>query len=324
VIHQGGYGYADIDGRKPVTPHTVFGLASLTKTFTALTLLWLVDRGMVRLDDTLDVYLGHLPPQWQKLTIRQLASMQAGMRKGIPRERPWPEEMKALEKMPLLFPPGSASEYSNPSYRILGNVIEKVTGKPYLQVVREVILDPLGMSTTGTTSELQATGLVSTPYDNQQGKAPLRVIGYKDLALSFAAGMLASTSADLALYVRALMNRSILSPVGYETLWIRRPPLPNGNPCNWAFGWGSTHRPLYGGQLSIGMNGGDPAVASTIIILPESQLAVIALSNLQSKPLYRLPRRVLSTVLSTLGYAEAAAQPEPSAALEPDELYGTR
>src|SRR5258708_32938181 len=85
VIHHGkavlqkGYGFADKEAGIPVTTQTVFGLASITKTFTALTLLLLVDDGKVSLDDSLEKYFSDLSPAYQRITIRQLATMSGGV-----------------------------------------------------------------------------------------------------------------------------------------------------------------------------------------------------------------------------------------------------
>ena len=86
VVIARGCGVADRETQKPVTTQTVFGLASLTKTFTALTLLSLVDRGLINLDAPLEKYLRDVPREYRSLTIRQLASMTAGVPSHAPQE----------------------------------------------------------------------------------------------------------------------------------------------------------------------------------------------------------------------------------------------
>lgn len=296
LFYSAGFGLADMEQRRPATAETIFGLASVTKTFTALALLSLVDRGQINLDGTVATYLPEVRGNWRNLTIRQLASMTAGIPKGIPREVDWPDEMQILEKQPLLYPPGSNYTYSNPSFRLLGTIIEKVTGTPYLKVVRDLITDPLNMPCTGAPERLMQTGLVAAPYGDQMGQGPLRRIEYKRSAISFSAGILFSNVLDLARYAQALMDRKVVSPAAYEQLWFNRPGLPNGQPSNWAFGWGSTIDPTFQ-QRRIGMNGGDPAVSSTVLIFPDSRTAIIGLSNLNKPPVYRIARMVARMVL---------------------------
>lgn len=294
VILQKGYGFADLESRTPVTPETTFGLASITKTFTAMALLVLVDRGLINLDDPLSKHLPDIPKEWQPITIRQLASMSAGMRKGIPKETPWPQEFETLKQMPLLFPPGSDTTYSNPSYRTLGTVIEKVTKSKYMDVLADFVLLPLAMNNTGTTDDPK--GPQSNAYRRNVQTGQIARIRYKDTRISFSAGMLSSNTPDLVKYTQALLDRDILSPPAYKTLFFERYPPPSGKPGTWAFGWG---RNAIAGQLCLAMNGGDPGVASTILMLPESRLVVIGLANMHAKGVYQLPRQVARMVLES-------------------------
>lgn len=319
VIYQAGFGLADINARRPATPETIFGLASVTKTFTALSLLTLVDQKQISLDDTVDKYLPKVCGKWKKLTIRQLASMTAGMRKGIPQELPWLQEMKILEKQPLLFEPGTNYEYSNPSYRLLGTIIEKVTGQDLLTVISTRITQPLGMYSTNIPESLASTGLLSAGYDNGKGTAPLRAVNYKPTAISFAAGMLFSNVIDLTRYAQALMNGQIISPESYQTYFYDRPNVFEGKPANWAFGWGSKRALRFGGQRRISMNGGDPAISSTVIMLPESKVSIVCLSNLNGPKVYSIAESVARLMMRDNMAGEQMPDTE-----EPQELYGER
>lgn len=309
VVFQKPYGYADVSQTRPVTNQTVFGLASLTKTFTALTLLSLVDKGLVNLDDPLSKYVRDLSPQYQNLTIRQLASMTAGVPKVVPQEVEWRNQIPILDKMPLQFEPGSQYLYSNFSYRLLGTVITNVTKRDYLEVVRETILNPLQMNNTATTVIMSKYGIVATAYGDNNGKGPLRQIEYKNPEVSFSAGMLASTSDDLVRYVFGLMSRKIISPQAYQTMWYTRPPLTTGAPSPWAFGWSAGKKEKMGGQYVVAMNGGTPGVASSIIIFPESNSAIISLSNLRKPPVYQIAQKAAAIMFAP----QNASGPAPSA-----------
>lgn len=309
VVFQKPYGFASLENRMPVTPDTVFGLASLTKTFTALALLSLVDQGLVGLDDPLSKYLEGLTPPYRVLTIRQLASMTAGVQKKVSKEVIWKDQMDILLETPLAFQPGSEFLYSNFSYRLLGSVIEKVTRRPYLELVRELIFARLDMENTATTVLLQPSGRVAEAYGDNMGNGPLRPIEYKNPAVSFSAGMLASTSNDLIKYVLGLLSGKMLSAKGYETLWRFRPPLSTGQPSKWAFGWAAGANANFGGQFSVSMNGGTPGVASSIIIIPETNSAVIALSNLRKPPVYDIAKTAARMVFGGDGNQPALEEP---------------
>ena len=288
VIHHGktllqkGYGFADKEALVPVTPQTVFGLASVTKTFTALALLLLVDDGKASLDNTLDKYYSGLSPEYQHVTLRQLATMSAGVPKegiGDNRGLSWQQEFIDVQNRPLAFVPGTKFQYANLSYRILGGVIERASRKSYMEFLKQRVLDPLGMTQTMPTDGTFAQPM-AVPYD-ESGK-PLG--GYKQTSTNFASGMLASNAVDLAKYAHALLDQKLLSSAGYQTLWKSRQGLSDvekGRPSPWAFGWGAG---TSGGHSHVGMNGGLPGIASSIFVVPDDQLIIIGLANVQGSP----------------------------------------
>jgi len=299
VVYKVAHGWADLQSRQGASADTIFGLASVTKTFTALAVLHLIDEGKLRPEGTLDQYLRPetIPPTWRKMTIDQLASMRAGLPESRPNEEPWPLEMTILERQPLAYEPDSQFVYSNPSYRVLGTVIEAVTGMPYLAYIHQLILAPLGMASTGTVVTLAGTNRVAIQYDDRQGQSPIHVVAPKNPMTSFSAGMLASSVDDMCIYAQALLDKKILSPAAYNKYLVERPPLSGGQPANWAYGWGSnTNKRL--NQRVNSMNGGLPGVASTIILVPDSNMAVVALSNLRKKPVYAIAKRAMMIFLS--------------------------
>ncbi len=305
VLMQQCYGYADLEKHTPVTSHTVFGLSAVTKTFTAAAILLLADQRKLQLSDTLDHYLDGLPPAWQKISIRQLATMTAGIPRDQDNKLPWTDQLKLLEGQPLEFPPGTKYVYSEPSYRLLGNVIEKVTKTPYLTYIKQAFLDPLGMKHTGTTESLASTGLVSTSYIFDQEHQEVKATEHKPPAHTFAAGMLASDSDDVAIYAQALLDAKMLSANAYRAMWYDRPELPDGTTAPWAFGWGTRVDDYYGGQRYVAMRGGHPGASSSILIVPNSKLIVIGMSNFHDQEIYHIPRVVARTIL---GFEEKLKQ----------------
>jgi CubicO group peptidase (beta-lactamase class C family) len=294
VVFRSTFGMANIEQHRKVTKDTVFGLASLTKTFTGLALLHLVDEGKLKPGDTLDKFLKDLPPSWQKLTIFQLASMRAGMPESRADELPWPEEMSYLEKQPLEYKPDTQCLYSNPGFRVLGSVIEAVTGMSYMDYITRTILEPLGMSSTGTTESMAAK--VSCQYLGGQGPEA-KLIHPIDPITAFSAGMLASSLDDMCTYAQALLDQKILSKAAYQTYLVDRPALASGKPARWAWGWGATVNTQLNQRVN-SMNGGLPGVASTVILVPASNAAVVALSNMRKKPVYAIAKRALNIYLT--------------------------
>lgn len=167
---------------------------------------------------------------------------------------------------------------------------------PYFDYISKEILAPLGMSSTGTTETLAPTGRVSCQYV-PRGNGEVKAIRPKDPMTSYSAGMLASSLEDLCTYAGALLGQKLLSPAAYKTYWLERPPLSDGSPDNWAWGWGSKINKRLGVRV-IAMNGGLPGVASTLLLVPDQNMAVVALSNMRTKPVYAIARRALSIYLS--------------------------
>lgn len=147
VLLDSAHGFANRETKKPASSKTVFGIASITKTFTAVCLLKLVDEKKVDLDASISKYLPQTPESWKGITVRDLACMSSGIPSSV--DLPWNQELKRVAHKKILFKHGTRYEYSNTDYRLLGSIIEKVTSKPYLQVVRETVIQPLGLKQTG-------------------------------------------------------------------------------------------------------------------------------------------------------------------------------
>ncbi len=206
VIYQKGFGHADMEWEVPNTPDTRFRIGSVTKQFTAVLILQLVEEGRLSLDDPITTVLPDYPaPQGDQVTIHHLLTHTSGIPSytGLPdfqekymRE---PYEPAALVEvfsgMDLEFEPGSEWRYNNSGYFLLGVVIEALTGQPYDQVVRTRILEPAGLDDTGYDHfsdiiERRAAGYVRTPTGF--ANAP-----YLDTSIPYAAGMMYSTIEDL-------------------------------------------------------------------------------------------------------------------------------
>jgi len=240
VILKKGYGLANAEWGIPNTPDTVFRLASVSKQFTAMLVMQLVEEGKL----TLDSRLSEVLPYYRKdtgsrVTIHNLLNHTSGIpnflaRPGFVAEngrKRWPVEEFVTKfcSDDLQFEPGSKFTYSNSGYYILGAVIEKLAGKPFEQVLAERITGPLGMRSTG--------------YEHSERVVPKRASGYErtpeglrnaqfiEMSVAFAAGGLVSTVEDLYLWDQALYTDKLLSPKLKQVMFT--PGLEN-----YAYGWG--------------------------------------------------------------------------------------
>jgi CubicO group peptidase (beta-lactamase class C family) len=234
VIYKKGVGLANMEWNIPNTPDTKFRLGSITKQFTATLILQLAEQGKIKLDGKLIDYL----PEYRKdtgakVTIHNLLSHTS----GIPSYTSLPGFFANVSRNPftvddfikkyasgdLEFEPGTKFVYDNSGYFLLGALIEKVTGKPYEQVLKENIFDPVGMKNSGydhwkTIIGKRATGYTQTPRGYET--AP-----YLDMSIPYAAGSLYSTVEDLYLWDQALYGEKLLSAKSKELMF--KPNLNN-------------------------------------------------------------------------------------------------
>ena len=244
LVHRRGFGVADARGT-PVTPETPFILGSLTKSFTALAVMQQVEAGTIGLDSSVQRYLPwfHVRDRAAsaRITIRELLNHTSGIPKsaGLQLVRGAEAETRAeqarlLRRVALHHPPGTAFEYSNANYWLLGLVLEAVTEEPYADYVRRHILDPLGMERTFTSeSTAQAYGLAQG-YRVWFGFPRPEELPY--YARELAVGYLISTASDMSRYLIAQLGDSHTQPgvISPEILAALHTPPP-GSP--YAMGW---------------------------------------------------------------------------------------
>src|SRR5262245_34658242 len=165
LLFNKGYGSANLEWQIPNTPSTKFRLGSVTKQFTAASILLLEERGKMKVDDPVKKYMPDAPAAWDKMTISHVLTHTA----GIPNFTSFPDYQSSEpfattpEKLvarfrdkPLEFEPGDRMNYSNSGYVLLGYLIEKVSGQTYEKFLQDNIFTPLGMRSEEHTSELQS------------------------------------------------------------------------------------------------------------------------------------------------------------------------
>ena len=284
VIFKKGYGLADMEWNIPNDVDTKFRLGSITKQFTSMLIMQLVEKGRMKLDDKLTDYLPYYRKDTgEKVTIHHLLTHTSGIPSytGLPRfsqdisRNPYPVEefVKKYCSADLEFEPGSTYRYNNSGYFLLGAIIEKVTGKTYEQALQENIFDPLQMKNSG--------------YDHHSPILPKRAAGYEkrfdefvnapylDMSLPYAAGALYSTVADLFLWDQALYTEKLLSKKYKEMMFT--PFL-----SNYAFGSGVRKTALEGSKdslMTIAHGGGINGFSTLITRLIDDKHLIVLLNN---------------------------------------------
>ncbi|MGE5413705.1 MAG: serine hydrolase [Syntrophomonadaceae bacterium] len=277
-----GYGMAELELGVPIAPDMVFRVGSVTKEFTAACILRLAEEGRLALDDPVSKYLPDFPTGGRPVTLEELLTHTSGLRSYTDMPS-WQRRMRedwtlaeleaSFSGEPFDFEPGTRWHYDNSGYVLLGAVIERVAGKPYAEVVEDLIFRPLGMK--------------DTRYGSDVPIVPRRVAGYQKSAQGvinapfismtqpYAAGGLVSTVDDLARWHAALDAGGILSAESRRRMWtpVR---LPDGTDTRYGYGWivwSLDGRPVveHGG----GING----FVTANLRLPEDGIYVAVLSN---------------------------------------------
>ncbi|MEO5564710.1 MAG: serine hydrolase, partial [Chitinophagaceae bacterium] len=268
ILLGNGYGMANYDFNIPNTTATKFRIGSLTKAFTAVMVLQLVESGKIKLDEKIKDYLPDYPnANRDSITIHQLLSHKSGM----PHYEAIPDffekygsvylseedYINLFSNLPLLFIPGTKYKYSSFGYFLLGAILEKVSGKSYKDLLREKITIPLAMKNTTVENNSSIEINKASGYDYLfDYKHTYKYTGlanspYEDVSKAGGAGQILSTVEDLYKWNIALSSNKLLSEK-YSTLLFKP------NLSNYAYGWNIKQKSLKGfaDKVTIAEHGG--------------------------------------------------------------------
>jgi len=299
TVYSKGFGYADLAGKRPVTPQTLFELGSTSKAFTALGVLSLEQQGLLSLKDPVQKYLpwfqvtyaGEEKTENQRgnavITLEQLLYHTSGIPFHTIGEIPIAEDDQALERTvrtvvgkTLDFYPGERFQYASINYDVLGLVIEKVTGESYEEYLKNKVLAPLSLKHTylfHTEAEQHdmAKGYKIGFLQPREYKAPV----YRG---NTPAGYLISNAEDMATWLKIQLRTQELSGMNGELISRSHQPdrsvFPNNDGSSYAAGWFVYQKGS--GELSHG--GSNPNYSSSVVFRPGEKLGVAVLTNINS------------------------------------------
>ncbi len=240
VLLMKGFGMADFEKGKVNNPGTVFSIASMSKAFTAMSIMMLEERGLLSVNDPVSDYIPEYP-QADQLTIHNLLGMTAGipnyLATGVIFARidqlHYPEELLgAVINEPLNFEPGTGWDYCNTCYAALGIIIERVSGMTFREFIKTNILDPLGMCSTSYDPYMEDNQIIrksAVAYDDITVN-PLVHAMFLHPSIGYCAGGMFSNVMDMFKWHRALNSDKLVS---YETLEKIYTPGPG----NYGYGW---------------------------------------------------------------------------------------
>ncbi|MCP4978050.1 MAG: serine hydrolase, partial [Maribacter sp.] len=282
VLYRKAFGMANLELDVPMQPENVFELGSITKQFTSVSILMLMEQGKLGLDDEITKYLPEYPTNGKKITIHNLLNHTSGIRsytdlpnfRATARTDQSPKEIIDIFKdEPMDFDPGEKWHYNNSGYIVLGYIIEKVSDKSYADFISDNIFVPLKMENSyyGSKSNLvkkRASGYM--PIEEGYKNAD-----YLSMTLPYAAGSLMSCVDDMLLWHKAVHNNTLISAES-KALAFTGGILNNGKPTHYGYGWQVSE---INGTKSIEHGGGIFGYVTQGVYVPTENVYVILLTN---------------------------------------------
>lgn len=243
VIYKKAFGTANLELSVPMQVDNVFRIGSITKQFTAIAILQLMEQGKLSLQDPITKYIPDYPTQGATITlehllthtsgIRDYASIRDTTRRGSVDYSPT-EMIDYFKNQPMRFAPGTRWEYSNSGYFLLGYIIEKITGKPYRQYLDENFFTPLGMSNSAFASDVK---IVKNRADGYSKSARgVENAAYLSMTHPYAAGAIQSTVEDLFKWHQAVMSYKLVKKETLDKAFTRY-KLLDGKETSYGYGW---------------------------------------------------------------------------------------
>ncbi len=312
LVESAGFGFADVAKQVPATSETLYRIGSVTKQFTAVAILQLLEQHKLALTDDVRTYVPDFPAHDATITIEHLLTHTSGIPEYtegdwmIAGQRPLTraEVLARFTSKPLEFAPGAKWSYSNSNYYLLGLVIEKLTNQKYLDAIRERVMLPAGMAHSGACT----TPALAHGYASAVG--PVDALPF-DNGPPFAAGALCATAPDLIAWQRALEHGKVISPASLAAMRTNK-LLSTGAPSG--YGYGVFIADLQG-HHRIEHEGGIQGFISELARYPDDDVTVVVLANTEGTAPIRLEASIARVVLALpdppKGLAMTAADQAP-------------
>ncbi|MEO1485222.1 MAG: serine hydrolase [Bacteroidota bacterium] len=317
IVYHKGFGMANMEHEVPMENDMVFEIGSITKQFTAVSILMLMEQGKLSLQDEITKYIEDYPTHGHSITIHHLLTHTSGIKSYTGMEKwvgRWREDFEPLglidffKDEPIDFAPGEEYRYNNSGYFILGYIIEKVSRQTYEDFLENNIFKPLGMdhSYYGHKGEI-----IKKRANGYQSHEKLINAEFLSMTQPYAAGSLMSTVGDLYKWNRSIRAHKLISKESTD-LAFSNYTLNNGKKINYGYGWGINE---ISGSETIEHGGGIFGYVTNGIYLPEEDVFVAVFSNCDCNP----PGNV-STKMAALALGKPFPDESKSIAMEAKSL----
>lgn len=242
-VYHKAFGKANLELNVPMRTNQVFNIGSMTKQFTAMAILMLVEQGKLALDNEIINFLPDYPTNGQRITIHHLLNHTSGIKnytsirkiRSMIRTDVSPKELiDIFNKEPLDFNPGEKFKYNNSGYFVLGYIIEQVSGESYGDFIEKNIFQPLGMTSSFYGSHSKIIQNRASGYHSRKNQ--FKNVMYASYSLSQAAGSLTSNTEDLFKWLQAIKNNTLVKKETKDKLFTNY-NLEDGSSTNYGYGW---------------------------------------------------------------------------------------
>lgn len=287
IVKTSHYGLSNIEDSIAVDNKTVFSINSMTKAFTGVAIMQLVESGKLNLQDPISKYLDKLPKTWQNITVKQIATHTS----GIPDIFESPEHIfsedneilfKKIKESPIVFKPGEKLSYNQTNYILLGLIIEKISGKSFEKFIIDNQFEKVGMENSikaGMGDTYSIINHSARPY-SYFIKGSLTNIHQPMPSYLYPAGGIYSTATEMAQWLIALQSYKLINAESLKMLWTPvelknvKKQEANGSLYGTAIGFDTNSRVI---NPVIFQSGG---ARNTLYIYPKDNVSVVILSNL--------------------------------------------
>jgi serine beta-lactamase-like protein LACTB len=301
ILFAYGSGFADLENMVLAKPQSVYRLASVSKSITAVAVMQLVEQGKVNLDTDLRQYVPEFPQKEHVFTVRQVLAHLSGIRHYKPSEPENREEyantleaLKRFQDDPILHKPGEKYTYSTYAYTLLARLVENVSGMTFPDYLRRHVFEPIGMLTTGIEDQINLVPNRARGYVRGKDGKPVNS-EYANISYKWAGGGMVSTAPDLCRLGMALLENRLMKPETRAMMWAMQ-TTNDGKKTGYGLGWGIG---AWTGHPMMSHSGAQSMVRTRLCIFPEEQIVIVVLTNYESHDVGALTNRIIQAWMST-------------------------
>jgi CubicO group peptidase (beta-lactamase class C family)/tetratricopeptide (TPR) repeat protein len=295
-----GFGFRDVEKRLRATPRTTYRMASVSKAFTAIAVLQLVEAGKLSLDEDIRTWRPDFPPKRWPVTTRQLLGHLGGVshyrdllkESRVTRRMSTAEALALFKDWPLVVEPGTEYVYTSYGYNLLGALVESASGQPFGQYLSQRVFTPAGMK--------------HAALDDFRTRDAWHAVGYRplgstiarshklDLSSRFGGGGARASVIDMLAFGRAVMSSTLVTP---ETTRMMQVPMQTRDGRLTDYGMGFATYPLRGHYI-VAHAGGQPETSTFLLLVPAERLVIALATNVEGQD--DLLRDIYSSLLGVL------------------------